>query len=40
MTGSGGANSDGTIFSVPVTGGIPTVLASFNGADGWSPRAV
>ena len=38
-TAIGGANGDGTIFSIPVTGGTPTVLASFNGTDGSQPRA-
>jgi uncharacterized repeat protein (TIGR03803 family) len=33
----GGANDDGTVFSVPVTGGTPTVLATFNGANGEEP---
>ncbi len=37
MTEYGGANSKGTIFSVPVTGGMPTDLASFNGTDGAIP---
>ncbi len=36
-TGYGGANGDGTVFSVPVTGGTPTVLASFNGSNGRNP---
>ncbi len=36
-TAGGGANGDGTVFSVPITGGIPTVLASFNGANGKDP---
>jgi uncharacterized repeat protein (TIGR03803 family) len=30
---------DGEVFSIPVTGGTPTVLASFNGADGAHPAA-
>ena len=30
----GGANGYGTIFSVPVTGGTPTTLLSFNGTNG------
>jgi uncharacterized repeat protein (TIGR03803 family) len=30
---SGGANGDGEVFSVPVTGGTPNVLASFDSAD-------
>jgi uncharacterized repeat protein (TIGR03803 family) len=38
MTYSGGANSDGTIFSIPVTGGTPTTLLSFNGTDGKFPE--
>ena len=40
MTTYGGANNDGTIFSIPVTGGTPTTLLSFNGTDGEAPRAV
>ena len=28
---------DGTVFSIPVTGGAATILASFNGADGAIP---
>ncbi len=34
MTSFGGANGDGAIFSMPVTGGTPTLLASFNGTNG------
>jgi uncharacterized delta-60 repeat protein len=34
-SGSGG----GTVFSLPVTGGTPTVLAAFNGADGSTPES-
>jgi uncharacterized repeat protein (TIGR03803 family) len=30
----GGPGGAGTVFSVPVTGGTPTVLASFDGTDG------
>jgi uncharacterized repeat protein (TIGR03803 family) len=37
MTYAGGANGDGTIFSVPVTGGTPTTLLSFNGTNGKNP---
>ncbi len=37
MTSAGGIYADGTIFSIPVTGGSPTLLASFNGADGDAP---
>jgi uncharacterized repeat protein (TIGR03803 family) len=36
-TQAGGANGDGAIFSIPATGGTPTVIASFNGADGGTP---
>jgi uncharacterized repeat protein (TIGR03803 family) len=40
-TSAGGAYgshaSGGTVFSVPVTGGTQTVLASFNGSDGEAP---
>ena len=35
----GGANGDGTVFSVPLSGGSPTVLASFNGSNGEYPEA-
>jgi uncharacterized repeat protein (TIGR03803 family) len=35
----GGANGDGVVFSLPVTGGAPTVLASFNGSNGENPYA-
>ena len=35
----GGAYGDGTVFSIPVSGGSPTLLASFNGSDGSSPEA-
>ena len=34
-----GQNGDGVVFSVPVTGGTPTVLASFNGTDGAHPSS-
>jgi uncharacterized repeat protein (TIGR03803 family)/autotransporter-associated beta strand protein len=38
-TEDGGANNDGEVFSVPTTGGTPTVLYSFTGtgADGANP---
>lgn len=36
-TGRGGANDDGTVFSVPVTGGTPTTLVTFNGTNGYGP---
>ena len=38
MTTHGGANGDGTIFSIPVTGGTPTTLLSFNGTNGAYPE--
>jgi len=31
MTAAGGADGDGTVFSIPVTGGTPTILFSFDG---------
>jgi len=38
-TEAGGTYSDGTVFSVPTTGGTPTTLATFNGTNGHEPRA-
>ena len=38
-TEDGGANYEGTVFSVPLSGGSPTVLASFNGSNGEGPGA-
>ena len=37
VTDQGGAYGDGTVFSVPITGGTPTVLTSFNGSNGARP---
>ena len=37
MTSHGGANGDGEVFSLPASGGAPTVLHSFDGADGSYP---
>jgi uncharacterized repeat protein (TIGR03803 family) len=37
VTKEGGAYGCGTIFSIPVSGGDPTVLASFNGVNGSEP---
>lgn len=34
----GGANLVGTAFSLPVTGGTPTILATFGGTNGNSPE--
>ena len=38
-TEDGGAYGDGSVFSLPVSGGSPTVLASFNGSNGAMPYA-
>ena len=40
MTEEGGANGDGTVFSIPVAGGTPTDLHNFAGgaSDGSSPQ--
>ena len=38
-TQKGGAYNDGVIFSVPINGGTPTIVASFNGSDGYWPSA-
>ena len=35
-TSEGGPGSYGTVFSLPLAGGAPTVLASFNGSNGGS----
>jgi uncharacterized repeat protein (TIGR03803 family) len=34
----GGASNMGTVFSVPVAGGTPTILASFDGSNGEYPQ--
>lgn len=39
-TQQGGANGDGEVFSVPVAGGSPTVLASFSGSNGTYPNGL
>jgi len=36
-TEGGGANGDGGVFSVPVSGGTPTDLADFNSTNGAGP---
>ncbi len=36
---SGGSGNVGTLFSVPVTGGTPSVLANFNGSSGSYPQS-
>ena len=38
VTCEGGAYGEGTIFSIPVTGGTPNVLFSFDGTHGTNPR--
>ena len=38
-TVEGGAHVYGTVFSLPLSGGAPTVLASFNGSNGDGPEA-
>ena len=35
----GGAVNDGTVFSIPVTGGTPATLFTFDGAHGRFPTA-
>ena len=37
-TVEGGVNGDGEVFSLPIAGGTPTVLASFDGNDGLDPE--
>ena len=37
-TSGGGANSDGTVFSIATSGGSPTTLCSFNGSNGKWPQ--
>ena len=37
---NGGIGGMGDVFSVPVTGGTPTVLASFNGVNGQGPASL
>ena len=37
-TYNGGAAGDGTVFSIPMTGGTPTTLASFNSSSGANPN--
>ena len=37
--GYGGAGNNGTVFSVPISGGPPKTLAAFNGSNGANPLA-
>ncbi|MGA2190601.1 MAG: choice-of-anchor tandem repeat GloVer-containing protein, partial [Steroidobacteraceae bacterium] len=39
ITGEGGAIGYGEVFSIPTSGGTPTILHSFNQADGSEPNA-
>ena len=39
-TVNGGTNNLGVVFSLPTSGGTPTVLASFNGTDGEYPSGI
>ena len=38
MAALGNGVSDGTVFRIPVGGGTPTVLFSFDGTDGADPQ--
>ena len=40
MTNSGGGSGYGTVFSIPVTGGTPTNLFSFDGTHGEVRTAI
>ncbi|MEH2381589.1 MAG: choice-of-anchor tandem repeat GloVer-containing protein [Nostoc sp.] len=39
ITSAGGVNSKGTIFKIPLTGGVPTIVVNFNGTNGATPLA-
>ncbi|MEH2437930.1 MAG: choice-of-anchor tandem repeat GloVer-containing protein [Nostoc sp.] len=39
ITSAGGVNNKGTVFKIPLTGGVPTVLVNFNGTNGATPLA-
>ena len=39
ITSAGGVNSRGTVFRIPLTGGVPTILVNFNGTNGATPLA-
>ncbi|MEH1942670.1 MAG: choice-of-anchor tandem repeat GloVer-containing protein [Nostoc sp.] len=39
ITSAGGVNSKGTVFKIPLTGGVPTVVVNFNGTNGATPLA-
>ena len=38
-TSAGGVNSKGTVFKIPLTGGVPTTVVNFNGTNGATPLA-
>ena len=38
MAYEGGTNNQGTIFSIPISGGTPTTLFSFDGTNGANPN--
>ncbi|MCC5643401.1 hypothetical protein LC607_10680 [Nostoc sp. CHAB 5824] len=39
VTSAGGVNSKGTVFKIPLTGGVPTIVVNFNGINGATPLA-
>jgi len=39
ITSAGGVNSKGTVFKIPLTGGVPTIVVNFNGTNGATPLA-
>ncbi|MBN3949992.1 MAG: hypothetical protein HWQ38_27390 [Nostoc sp. NMS7] len=39
ITSAGGVNNKGTVFKIPLTGGVPTVVVNFNGINGATPLA-
>ncbi|WP_375509358.1 choice-of-anchor tandem repeat GloVer-containing protein [uncultured Nostoc sp.] len=38
-TSAGGVNNKGTVFKIPLTGGVPTTVVNFNGTNGATPLA-
>ncbi|MCC5659629.1 hypothetical protein LC608_22175 [Nostoc sp. XA010] len=39
ITSAGGVNKKGTVFKIPLTGGVPTVVVNFNDTNGATPLA-
>ncbi|MHC5613640.1 MAG: choice-of-anchor tandem repeat GloVer-containing protein [Nostoc sp.] len=39
ITSAGGVNNKGTVFKIPLTGGVPAVVVNFNGINGATPLA-